>query len=171
VEPCNTRGNFIMNGNTIHGHAQKFNLSPEYRAWLGMKARCYNPNELKYKDYGARGIKVCVEWFDRFEVFLAAVGPRPSGNHSLGRLNNDGDYAPGNVAWQTPVEQANNRRPKSKNANSRSGIVGISWVASRNSWRAGIYRQGCTTDLYYGKDFFEACCARKSAEVSYGILD
>lgn len=159
-----------MNRNTIHGHAQKFNLSPEYRAWLGMKARCYNSNELKYKDYGGRGIVVCARWLDNFENFLADVGLRPSANYSLGRIDNSGNYEPANVTWHTAKEQANNRRPKSKNANSRSGLVGVSWVASRQSWRAGLYREGRTVDLYYGKDFFEACCARKSFEARIEIV-
>lgn len=84
--------------------------SPEFRIWSGMKERCRNPNNPRYKDYGGRGITVCPEWEDSFEQFLVDVGPRPSPEHSLDRLDNDKSYCPENVRWATPKEQARNRR-------------------------------------------------------------
>jgi hypothetical protein len=62
-----------------------------------------------YDRYGGRGISVCQRWDESFDAFFEDVGPAPSPSHSLGRLDNDGPYAPGNIAWQLPVEQANNR--------------------------------------------------------------
>lgn len=84
----------------------------EYRIWQGMKWRCLNPNYKPYPRYGGRGITVCDRWRDSFDAFLADVGPRPSKKHTLDRLDNDGNYEPGNVAWRTYAEQNQNRRPQ-----------------------------------------------------------
>lgn len=82
--------------------------TPMNRLWAGMLARCRNPRARGYHRYGGRGIKVCERWL-KFENFLADVGPRPSKEHSLGRRDNDGDYEPSNVRWETRDEQANTR--------------------------------------------------------------
>lgn len=74
-----------------------------------MMQRCYNPNNNSFKNYGARGIRVCDRWRHSFADFAADVGPRPHGA-SLDRVNNNGDYEPDNVRWATRVEQMNNTR-------------------------------------------------------------
>jgi hypothetical protein len=79
----------------------------EYRIWHGMKWRCRN-----HPTYLGRGITVADRWLVSFEAFLADVGPRPSSKHTLDRLDNDGNYEPGNVAWRTYAEQNRNRRPQ-----------------------------------------------------------
>lgn len=82
--------------------------SPEYRAWKSIRARCYSRRNDHYRYYGGRGIKVCDRWRDSFEAFLEDMGPRPEG-HSIHRINNDGNYEPGNCRWATNEEQARNK--------------------------------------------------------------
>lgn len=91
--------------NLIHGMTE----SPEYRSWCHMKQRCLNPNSIRYERWGGRGIKICPQWLNSFETFYADVGERPSPIHSIDRINNDGNYEPGNVRWATHKEQRNNR--------------------------------------------------------------
>lgn len=93
-------------------HGQSFlNGRPtaEYRAWCNMKDRCSRPSAANYARYGGRGISVCEAWAASFEVFLAEMGQRPSPSHSLDRINNDGNYEPGNCRWATIAEQQRNR--------------------------------------------------------------
>jgi len=73
-----------------------------------MKQRCTNPNSSNFPSYGARGITVCESWLKSFENFVADVGEIPSPNHSLNRINNDGNYEPNNVEWASRITQARN---------------------------------------------------------------
>ncbi len=74
------------------------NKSPEHRVWVGMKQRCNNPKKKDYKWYGAKGVKVCQEWMDSFSSFLEHVGRRPSPQHTIDRINVDGNFEPG-MSW------------------------------------------------------------------------
>ncbi len=94
----------------IHGHTSGGKWSAEFRAWSGMKTRCYNEKEPHYQDYGGRGIVVCQEWLHDFQAFLLDVGLKPHPDMSLDRIDNDGHYEPGNVRWATKIQQARNRR-------------------------------------------------------------
>lgn len=80
-----------------------------HRLWLGMHNRCRNPNEPGYKNYGGRGIDVCERW-RTFENFLADMGPRPSDDHSIERIDNDRGYEKSNCRWATNKQQCNNQR-------------------------------------------------------------
>jgi hypothetical protein len=84
--------------------------TPEFQAWMSMHKRCENPRMRNFRHYGARGIRVCERW-SSFENFLADVGPRPSPEHSLDRIDNDGNYEPTNCRWATRSQQQKNRRP------------------------------------------------------------
>ncbi len=82
-----------------------------------MKQRCLNPKHKAFPDYGGRGIGVAATWVKDFPAFFAHVGVRPSPFHSLGRIENEKGYEPGNVRWETSLEQNNNRRvPRSRRA-------------------------------------------------------
>lgn len=83
--------------------------TPEYRAWASMRQRCANPKSARYDNYGGRGISVCDRW-QSFEAFFADMGPRPTSEHSIDRIDNDGNYEPGNCHWATRSEQQQNKR-------------------------------------------------------------
>lgn len=91
---------------------------PSYYRWFNMVDRCDNPNHRAYKNYGERGITVAAEWRAP-AVFLAYVdaflGPCPPG-HSLDRIDNDGNYEPGNIRWASRSEQVRNSRRRSKSS-------------------------------------------------------
>lgn len=86
---------------------------PEYRAWLSMKYRTTATAEKdirNFRNYAARGIRVCPEWIDNFEAFFDHIGERPGPGYSVDRIDNARGYEPHNVRWATPAEQMRNRR-------------------------------------------------------------
>jgi hypothetical protein len=101
---------------TKHGHAARGKRSPEYSSWSGMVGRCTNPRVDSYPDYGGRGITICDRWrFGEdgkygFECFLADMGPRMD-DHTLDRIEVNGNYDPVNCRWATRSEQNRNQRP------------------------------------------------------------
>ncbi len=98
--------------NRRHGDTVGYTQTAEYRTWRKMIVRCENKNCADYYLYGARGIKVCQEWRESFAEFLAHVGRKPSPKHSIDRINNNGNYEPGNVRWATARQQRRNQRSK-----------------------------------------------------------
>jgi hypothetical protein len=88
--------------------------SLEYLAWANMIQRCTNPKATRYNRYGGRGIGVCKEWKKSFLSFLLHVGRMPAPDYTIGRMNNDRGYEPGNVGWVTKREQAANKSNSAK---------------------------------------------------------
>jgi hypothetical protein len=110
-----------------------------YWAWVNIKRRCYNPACKQYKDYGGRGIKLQAEWESDPTLFCSYVLSLPnfSLSMSIDRINNDGDYAEGNLQWSTMRHQAQNRRKRSDNT---SGKTGVSvYGVKRSSGRIDTY--------------------------------
>lgn len=97
-------------------------MHPLYHTWSGIRARCTNPKNPNWPNYGGRGIRICERWLQSFEAFVADVGERPSAAHSIDRRDNDGHYEPGNVRWATAGEQAANKRRPLR----RVGLVAVS---------------------------------------------
>lgn len=93
---------------TTHGETRGGKWTKEYAAWNAMITRCETPSFIEYHRYGGRGIRVHPKWRKDFSAFLSHVGRAPSVAHSLDRIDNDGNYEPGNVRWATRHEQRTN---------------------------------------------------------------
>ena len=107
-------------GELLAASAAKYPPAPEphlenhgrnylYTIWLGMKTRCYNERHPTYRRYGARGITIDPVWEKDFRAFASYIGPRPSKDYTVDRINASGPYAPGNVRWASKLTQAENR--------------------------------------------------------------
>ena len=92
-----------------------------YSVWANMKTRCYNPRTDRYYHYGGRGIKVCERWHS-YKNFYEDMYPRPTPFHQIDRIDNDGDYFPGNCRWVSAEVNSRNRRMRSDN---KLGVKGV----------------------------------------------
>jgi hypothetical protein len=138
----------ISNSRTRHGHTKRSlpgKRTKTYGVWNHMLSRCRNPNVINYERYGARGIKVCERW-QIFDNFLEDMGEPPEGT-SIDRIDNNGNYEPGNCRWATLKEQNRNRRNNIKIDFNGETLVLADWAKrfdipySVMLWR---YRKGWT---------------------------
>ena len=85
----------------------------EYKSWQGAKERCYKKNRSGYHQYGGRGITMCDRWLNSYENFYEDMGKKPTKQHSLDRIDLNGNYEPSNCRWATSLEQSNNKTDNS----------------------------------------------------------
>ena len=124
-----------------HGDASRQKgVAPEYDTYRSVLKRCYNPSQKHYKNYGGRGISVCQRWLDGYENFLADVGRKPGPRYSLDRINNNGDYEPGNVHWATPKQQGRNRRTNRKVQHNGETLCISEWAEKTGIPKATVGR-------------------------------
>ena len=122
-----------------HGQSR----TPLYRIWGLVKNRCHNPNATEYERYGGRGIKMCDRWYNSFAAFAEDMGTRPSPDHSLDRIDNDGPYSPENCRWATASQQARNRSNTLRIDHDGESLTLAEW-----SERTGIKRSTLSMRYY-----------------------
>lgn len=126
--------------------------SPEYSAYISAKGRCVNPNNSGYARYGGRGVEFR---FTSFEQFFTDIGPKPSPNLTLDRINNDGHYESGNIHWTTPKTQSANRHNTARYLVDGKMITTLEVAALTGMTRQVIYSRkyycgwcdACTIDV------------------------
>lgn len=128
----------LIQRNTTHGMSKH----PAYSNWKDMFKRCYNPKNKRYEQYQAKGI-IVHESFRDFPTFLIEIGEKPSDGQvwTIGRIDNNKSYEPGNVRWETLSDQARNH---SMQKNNTSGIVGVQ-LRSRMVGKHGPYQSFIAT--------------------------
>lgn len=149
--------------------------SGTYNTWVNMISRCKYENLPAYKDYGGRGITVCERWMD-FQNFLDDMGTRPAGT-SIDRINNDGNYEPGNCRWATGVEQCKNRRSNRMLTLNGKTMCLTDWCSEFGITRAAVtfrLKRGWTLEkslsapiMYKGHD--KRWAAKKQKETQHGV--
>lgn len=143
----------LMDRNTTHGLCKH----PLYVKWCSMKNRCYDPQNDRYYVYGGRGIKVCDQWEDDFKAYFDYVMPLENAmkdGYSIDRIDNDGNYEPGNLRWATKHTQAAN---KGTYKNNILGYVGIRKIKNRYVAKIGLY----------GKNIYiKTCKSAKDAAIA-----
>lgn len=127
--------------NRTHGAARNNTITQEYEAWQGMRSRCRDAKDPAFHRYGGRGIAVCSAW-DDYRNFLQDMGAAPSRHHSVGRVNNNGNYEPSNCRWETPKQQGRNT---SRTVLNPTKVQEIKLRAARGEKHGAIARDyGCS---------------------------
>lgn len=111
-----------------HGMRQE----PIYAVWCSMKARCLNKKNIRWPDYGGRGITVCKEWLS-FDQFYKDMGDTPFKGAQIDRVENSGNYEKNNCKWSTRSENGNNKR-----SNAILEIKGVKHTVAEWSQITGI---------------------------------
>jgi hypothetical protein len=129
-----------------------------------MVYRCTNEKDTTYENYGGRGIKVCDRWLEKDKGvfnFVEDMGDRPSPEHSIDRIDNDGDYTTENCRWATRHQQMANRRNSNR-------TVGVSHIPKENKWQGSMIVRGVNYCKRFGTEE-EAISYRRELEKLHGV--
>jgi hypothetical protein len=145
---------------------------PLHQVWLQMKARCLNDKHKSYTHYGGRGISIYEKWLDDFKAYFDYVANLPGfgdSNLSLDRIDNDGNYEPGNLRWATKSQQ----RINSGSRRSKSGYIGVEFNRRRQvaKWKASITVDGKRISLGHHMTAKDAVIRRNNYILTMGLDD
>lgn len=112
-----------------------------YYAWRSMRSRCLNPNNPSYHRYGGRGIVVCDEWANDFDAFFEDMGEPPTKQHSLDRIDVNGDYSKSNCRWATIIEQSLNRESTELITHNGMSMTITQWADHLGLERSVLWRR------------------------------
>jgi hypothetical protein len=143
-----TRSCGCLNSERIGALRRRHGMSDraEHRIWMLMLGRCSVVTNPDYRLYGGRGIQVCGRWHV-FEHFFADMGPRPTAQHSIDRINVNGDYEPGNCRWATAKEQRRNCRNVILDEEGARQIRALAVLGVERRWLASAFGvKKCTID-------------------------
>lgn len=148
--------------------AKQMSRTPEYEAWCNAKARCFNPNNPYYPNYGGRGITMCDEFKNNFQAFYDEVGPRPkTGKWCIDREDFDGNYEPGNLRWvPRNVSDSNKGKPTSNTSGEKN--IYLDKRPGRAPYRVEVSRKGKKHRLGGFDTMAEAIKARDEFIKNYG---
>ena len=154
---------------TKHGLSSGGYRRPMYKLWKSMKARCYNKNDTNYRHYGGRGISMCERWLESPLNLIEDMGERPSPNHSVDRINNDGNYEPSNCRWATADQQQSNKR-----SNKVLTYMGKKYTITQFSQAYGIGRWRVANivnnSLHCDYHIHELVSKNSSIKFSFGVI-
>lgn len=125
--------------------------APEYHSWKGIIQRCENPNSSGWARYGGRGIRMCERWRNSFSAFLEDMGERPFPKAQVDRIDNDGNYEPGNCIWTTNKENSRHSTRSKLNYQKAEAIRDMADIMTPMKL-AGIYgvSKSCIRDVING---------------------
>lgn len=150
---------FRSESNSTHGMCK----TRAYEMWTRIKDRCYNKNNKRYADWGGRGIDVCEEWLSSFNSFYEWFEENQyKEGLQIDRIDNNKGYSPENCRFTTPQLNSRNKRVRK---DSSLGVSGVTFDKKASKYRVRINLDDKSRkNIGFFNDFFEACCARKSAE-------
>ena len=139
-----------------------------YKRWSGIKSRCNCKSDGEYKNYGGRGISIHSEWrYDFMSFYNYVINlPNYSDDLSLDRIDNNGNYVPGNLRWVTLRVQCCNKRPTSS-----SGFLGVNYNKASNKWMASVNEHGKLVYIGYYNSIIDAVTARDQHIINNELWD
>lgn len=141
--------------------------TPMYSVWAAMKARCTNPNDRSYQNYGGRGITVCEEWINSFQNFYNDMVDGYQDGVILDRIDNDGDYSKGNCRWTDMSVSNHNKRKRITGITSK--YIGVSWNDDKSKWIAMLVKNRVAVLNSSFLDEYQAALAYDDmSEIYYG---
>ncbi len=147
---------------TTHGKSK----NNSYKRWTNIKSRCYSPKHLSYHRYGARNIGMCEEWINdylSFEKYISSLDNAYMGTRSIDRINNNGNYEPGNLRWASKKTQSDNQE--------KNYDTGVTFHNTHKKYRCCVIINGKQKSLGMFNHQKDAMITRNKYIIDNNIID